>query len=70
MSRSSNYTPEERRHYAGDTPVVIRQKKYNDKEHWEGKLYPDWLLKDEGDDFPESPEQAGWDKMHEDEDGN
>jgi len=69
VSRSSNYTPQDKRHYIGDDPVVVEKRKY-DNSHWDGKLYPDWLLKDEGDNFPESPEQAGWDKQHEDEDGN
>ncbi len=42
----------------------------SEPEHFEGKMYPEWQLKNEADNLPESPEQAGWDKMHEDEDGN
>lgn len=40
--------------------------------HWDGKLYPEWELKKmgEGDNFPDSADNAGWDKQFETKEGN
>jgi hypothetical protein len=69
VSLSSDYTPQDQRHYIGDKPVVERRK-YDDT-WFEGKMYPDWKLAySEGDNTPGDPFDIGYDKMHEDEDGN
>jgi hypothetical protein len=55
--------PEPEKHWIGkDKPAVSRSSEPLD---WPGKLYPLWMLKDEADNLPESPEQAGWEPIRE-----